>query len=116
MKVKRCQGGRLTFYCPGCEEHHVITVEGGGSWKWNGSFESPTIEPSVLVRNGHYVPNHEGECWCTYDWKGQEPAFKCSQCHSFIKDGRIQFLDDCTHGLAKQTVDLPELESKPEFP
>jgi len=30
-------------------------------------------------------------------------------CHSFIRDGKIQFLGDCTHALAGQTVDLPEL-------
>ena len=29
-------------------------------------------------------------------------------CHSFVTDGRIQFLADCTHALAGQTVDLPE--------
>ncbi len=28
-------------------------------------------------------------------------------CHSFLTDGRIQFLDDCTHAMAGQTVDLP---------
>lgn len=30
-------------------------------------------------------------------------------CHSFVTDGRIQFLSDCTHSLAGQTVDLPEM-------
>ncbi|MHC8396108.1 hypothetical protein ACYZT8_21075 [Pseudomonas sp. LB3P93] len=29
-------------------------------------------------------------------------------CHSFVIDGCIQFLGDCTHELASQTVDLPE--------
>jgi len=29
-------------------------------------------------------------------------------CHSFVTDGRIQFLGDCTHTLAGQTVDLPD--------
>jgi hypothetical protein len=29
-------------------------------------------------------------------------------CHSFVTDGRIQFLSDCTHELAGQTVDLPD--------
>jgi len=30
------------------------------------------------------------------------------RCHSYVTDGRIQFLNDCTHDLAGQTVDLPE--------
>jgi len=30
-------------------------------------------------------------------------------CHSFITDGKIQFLSDCTHHLAGQTVDLNDI-------
>ena len=30
-------------------------------------------------------------------------------CHSFVTDGRIQFLGDCTHDLAGHTVELPDL-------
>jgi hypothetical protein len=30
-------------------------------------------------------------------------------CHSFITDGFIQFLDDCTHPLAGQTVEIPDM-------
>lgn len=30
-------------------------------------------------------------------------------CHSYVTNGRIQYLGDCTHELAGQTVDLPEL-------
>lgn len=29
-------------------------------------------------------------------------------CHSFVRDGRIEFLSDCTHALAGQTVELSE--------
>jgi hypothetical protein len=32
------------------------------------------------------------------------------RCHSFVTDGRIQFLSDSTHALAGQTVDLPEIQ------
>jgi hypothetical protein len=31
------------------------------------------------------------------------------RCHSFVVDGQIQFLGDCTHKLAGQTVPLPVL-------
>jgi hypothetical protein len=30
-------------------------------------------------------------------------------CHLFLTDGRLQYLGDCTHALAGQTVPLPEL-------
>jgi len=45
--------------------------------------ELPTISPSVLV---------------TYEPK--------RICHSFVRDGKIQFLSDCTHALSGQTIDL----------
>ena len=33
-------------------------------------------------------------------------------CHSFIKDGNIQYLNDCTHKLAGQTIEIPDWEMK----
>ncbi len=34
------------------------------------------------------------------------------RCHSFVKDGKIQYLKDCWHKLAGQTVDLPDFEEE----
>jgi hypothetical protein len=31
-------------------------------------------------------------------------------CHTFVTDGQIQYLGDCTHALAGQTVDLQEMD------
>ncbi len=31
--------------------------------------------------------------------------------HSFVVDGHIQFLGDCTHELAGQTVDIPDFDT-----
>jgi hypothetical protein len=36
---------------------------------------------------------------------GQSVEYK--RCHSFVTDGRIQFLGDCTHHPVGQTVPLP---------
>ena len=33
-------------------------------------------------------------------------------CHSFVTDGRIQYLDDCTHELRGQTIDLPDIKKE----
>ena len=30
------------------------------------------------------------------------------RCHSFIRDGKIQYLNDCTHEFAGKTVELPD--------
>ena len=98
----------LRFHCPGCNDEHQVNVSPPG-WTWNGSIEKPTITPSVLVQSGHFAPSHDGPCWCSYKERtGEEPDFKCKQCHSFVTDGRIQFLSDCSHALAGQTVNLPE--------
>lgn len=67
----------------------------GPRWGWNGNAERPTFTPSVLV---------------TYDGadagKDRAPP---ARCHTFVTGGQIQFLGDCTHALAGQTVSLPEL-------
>lgn len=103
----------VAFWCPGCECQHTVTVGGDGTWGWNGSVDAPTFTPSVLITSGHHVASQAGKrCWCDYNReqvaKGKEPArFVCGICHSFVTDGRIQFLGDCTHALAGQTVDLP---------
>ncbi len=76
-------GRRLMFFCPGCREYHHVT----DSWRFNGDYERPTITPSVRVSDD-----------------------RRTLCHSFVRDGQIQFLSDCAHELAGQTVDLPELE------
>ena len=64
----------------------------GPRWGFNGNVDAPTFTPSVLVR---------------YSWSDGPRV-----CHSFVTDGRIQFLGDCTHNLAGQTVDLPDWEDE----
>ena len=76
------------FYCPGCGTGHGFKTDGPGPcWTFNGYMVKPTINPSLLIRCGH----------------GDEPP---DVCHSFVRDGQIQFLNDCTHKLAGQTVPL----------
>jgi len=108
--LRTVEGGGLVFHCPGCKENHMVRVgEGEGPrWGFNGNYEKPTFTPSVLIRSGHYASVFDGSCWCTYNRDNPDnPApFKCSVCHSFVTDGNIQFLGDCTHELAGQTVPL----------
>lgn len=103
------------FKCPGCGDWHAPAVNGeknsrGATWEFNGNFERPTLKPSLLVRSGHYV-DQKHPCWCDYNKQHPQNAVtSCYICHSFITDGRIQFLPDCTHSLAGQTVDLLGIE------
>lgn len=89
-----------TFYCPGCAQwdepghrlHAVHTVD--RTWMFNGDAERPTLSPSVLVRSKQW----------------RNGVIVEDVCHSFVRDGRIEFLGDCSHALAGQTVELPEIE------
>ena len=94
----------VAIRCPGCKwsdgspMDHYLNVKcppelkestynaGRPHWEWNGSLDKPTFSPSLLVDAGQRF-----------------------LCHSFIRDGRIEFLNDCTHELKGQTVDLPEI-------
>ena len=82
--------GVLLFWCPGCRELHGVWLEDnpndrpGAWWRWNGDWFKPTFTPSILVQ----------EC-------PPQP-----RCHCFITEGRIQFLADCGHDLAGQTVPM----------
>lgn len=96
-------GERVLFRCPGCQDNHQIRV---GTWGFNGDLERPTFTPSVLVGG---VQWDEGSPFA--DRRAAHPGVPtggATVCHSFVTDGRIQFLSDCTHLLAGQTVDLPE--------
>lgn len=85
------------FKCPGCDEFHTITtLPYPGGWTWNGSDDRPTFTPSVLVH-----PRKK--------FADDGSVVESPRCHSFVAEGRIQYLADSTHALAGQTVDLPEI-------
>lgn len=109
--------GYVRFKCPGCHHSHVLPVGGRAGWAFNGDVDRPTLSPSILARSGCcYEPSwHEQERRagldepCDRDNPDESGISICHTCHSFVTDGRIEFLGDCTHALAGQTVDLPEL-------
>lgn len=79
------------FYCPGCECNHGINA----GWTVTYTDNKPTVNPSILVR------------WTKYfDYKNDPTKFKDMVCHSFIRNGKIEFLSDSTHALAGKTVDM----------
>jgi hypothetical protein len=116
VKIGAMSDDQVAFDCPGCGEVHVLPVGPSGDgqqrpiWGFNGDFARPTFTPSVLATNGHHMQGHtKPDCWCNYESRTGKPApFKCGVCHSFVIDGQIQFLGDCTHALAGQTVPLPD--------
>jgi uncharacterized protein YodC (DUF2158 family) len=89
VKIENSGLGGLVyeFHCPGCGYDHFVRVKGDGpKWTVSGVDEDrPTVSPSIRVM-GQY------------------------QCHSFVRDGRIQFLGDCDHSLAGKTIDIPDFD------
>ena len=86
--------GTVEFTCPGCGWTHILNVDpkhGKPRWTFNGDIDMPTLSPSIDA---------------TTAFRNGKPR---SRCHSFVRDGRIEFLGDSTHVLAGQTVELPEI-------
>jgi hypothetical protein len=83
------RGTQYLYWCIGCEEYHQIIV-GPSAWGFNGDQDNPTVEGSVLVHGP----------------QRSTPAKPEGVCHSFIRDGRIEYLADSTHALAGQTVGM----------
>ena len=79
------------WFCPGCASLHQCDHR----WTFNGDKERPTFRASVLV---HAVDNDEHD-------------YHRPRCHSFVTDGRIEYLSDSTHAMAGQTVDMPDWDS-----
>lgn len=82
-------GGHAYFYCPGCEMTHHYQIKAPpndpkrDTWTFDGNMESPTFTPSL-----HWIEDGK------------------TRCHLYVKGGRIEYLPDCAHELAGQTVDM----------
>lgn len=105
---------QLFFLCPGCEMLHGVNVnrsKSGPGWDWNGDANKPTFSPSILCRSYYWTPRADLDPEVArLVREGKLTQTKVDTvCHSFITDGRIEFLSDCTHALAGQTVGLPEI-------
>lgn len=112
-RVRKCKERNKEYsmawiWCPGCEEHHAMPIDGQGHpvWGFNGSEEKPTFIPSILVRGTKRITDEEAK----RIMNGEKIEPIPYVCHSFVTDGKIQFLNDSTHSLSGQTVELPEVE------
>ena len=88
---ENAKGERIyKFICPACSCEHAFN----DGWSFNHDYDKPTISPSFLQRG-------------FLGFKGEDPMY--GTCHSFIKDGMIQYLGDCTHEMKNKTVELPDI-------
>ena len=73
-----------SFWCSGCNSAHAIWTTGRVAWKFNGSLEKPTFEPSFLIHASKVSP----------------------RCHLHIREGNIHYCDDCDHELKGKVVPM----------
>ncbi len=85
MRAKKFSDDSYGITCLACGCGHSLK-----GWSFNGDLERPTFQPSLLVSG--YLNERQPN----------------GVCHSFITDGRIQYLSDCTHEFAGKTIELPE--------
>ena len=87
------QGFGLAYWCQGCESAHIVWTKRPTRpcWTWDGNKEKPTFTPSVLVT-----------------MTSDDPEIPSERCHTFIRAGMVEFLTDCTHKYAGQTLPLPD--------
>jgi len=101
MKIQKNQdvgNGEFSFYCPGCDSPHTFGVDHGAvRWSFNGDMDVPTLSPSYKT-------------WGETKFIEEDPGWKREKwvCHSFIKNGNIDFCSDTTHELRNKTVPLPD--------
>lgn len=94
----------VMFWCPGCESLHAVWIRGPNAWGFNGDYERPTFTPSVLVTyDGTDAGQPRGE--------GEDRA-PAARCHTFITNGVIDFLGDCSHALAGQKREIVPIPDK----
>ncbi len=91
--------GEYLIQCEGCGCIHALNTvaEGKPKWTFNGDLNKPTFMPSLLVK------------W-TKMIDVEKNTFKHIICHSYIIDGKMQYLGDSNHELSGQTIDLPEID------
>ena len=94
------------FWCPACEMHHHIDD------KWTIDLVNNTLSPSVLWESmnhrKHWKTDENGDYIFGKDNK--VIGAKKIKCHSFVKNGTIQYLNDCTHELAGTTSPMEPLK------
>lgn len=90
IKVEEHNGEKFVrYWCPGCKYEHAVEAV---RWNWNGSFDAPTLSPSV---KHYYTITDSGDVVTT--------------CHYHIRGGVIEFCNDCKHDLKGKKVPLQDV-------
>jgi len=85
IKIKCKDGNRYSFLCTGCDCYHGVIISEKG-WSFNEDMEKPTFKPSLLSITGE------------------------KRCHLYVEKGNLRFLNDCTHDLAGQVIEMENID------
>lgn len=100
IKIIHEENGLITaiFNCPACNDIHAFkyysdpfkyTNTDKDPWKFNYNFDRPIIRPSISVDAGNSNINYK--------------------CHSYVEEGFIKYLDDCSHAMKGLSIELPDI-------
>ena len=78
----------VRYHCPACGHDHAVPAE---RWNWNKDVEKPTLSPSVR----HF-----------YEKDGR----RVTTCHYHIREGRIEYANDCPHAFAGKKIEMEDIE------
>jgi hypothetical protein len=82
--IRLSKQGHVIYWCFGCRQYHGCDTlqenKNGGKWEWNGSFENPSLKPSIRFYN--------------------------PDCHHHVTDGKIVYHSDCSHDFQNQEVSM----------
>lgn len=98
MPAKNGNGPTLYYRCY-CGSGHSIGILPAGSlspryrWSWDGNADVPTFTPSINAFSSG-IPTEGIPGW---------------RCHHYVKDGKIEYLNDCTHEFAGVTLPMIDL-------
>jgi hypothetical protein len=92
-KLRKTTHG-FAWWCPGCDKMHPLPYEKG--WSWDGNLEEPTFSPSFK-----------------HEWRSKLMDDRSVDlhyvCHYIVTAGKVAYCGDCTHALAGQIIDMPDL-------
>jgi len=102
----------IKLHMQGPFSHRMIPVitkgsrDDTGCWTWNGDVDKPTIKPSILTKSKRHITDEEADLIMS----GEKIDLPDLVCHTWVNDGKVEFLKDCTHEFAGQTMDLLDVE------
>lgn len=105
--VLRVYEDSVAFYCPGCKFLHYIPTA-PDTWAFNNDYDKPTFSPSIKVEGVEPLTDAE----CEKVLQGVLIPPRSFTCHSYVREGIVQFLSDCSHSLVGTTVNLEPVTSQ----